>query len=179
MKTGDAAKRLKNVTSQTIRDWIERYGKFFSEDAQGINRKYAEINSDDFIVLATIYELSRGDDKLSHEEIKQKLADGFRVDEQEAYTLEPDMIPSPIVESIIDAAEIRVELEKTKSELERALTILENERQQHGEQVARLEAKIDDLQQQIGELRERAASAETEAKMLREQQEKRRGLFGR
>lgn len=163
MKTGDIA-RLLGVSSTTIREWIARFPDFFSEQRTK-QRQYTEA---DMLTLATIANLSADGHSLA--EIENKLATGYRVEHPGVSNLGIDtrMIPAAAVEQMIDASELRTELEITKSERDKLAELLEVERGEHQNTRKELEQKKDVLNDRINQLIERAARAEMEAKMLRE-----------
>lgn len=167
-----------NVSHTTIYKWVDRFAEFFTDGAKSRRREYTQADLD---ILATIAKLSA--DGLNYDAIERALQDGQR-ESFENTTLGTDtrMVPAAAVEQIIDSTELRTELATITAErdalreqldelVERAARY-EQERDASNKQVQELLKQIADMERELGR-------AETEAKILREQQGKRRGLFGR
>jgi DNA-binding transcriptional MerR regulator len=164
MKTGDLVKQF-GVSDTTIRRWVAEFGEYLSSNAQQIHSKHRSFTADDFLVLATIHVLSKEGYSLSA--INDKLGQGYRVEDVSAATVgytDGRMVPATAIEQIIDAAEIRVELESLKIERDRLLDELGTERQRNIEK----DQRIEQLQKDIRELQRELGRAEGELSYRRE-----------
>lgn len=77
MKSGELAKRLR-VTDATIRDWADQYSDLLSPQAR--NKRPRVFDPDDVMVMATIRWHREMDVPTPHEEIRERLEKGERVD---------------------------------------------------------------------------------------------------
>lgn len=128
MKTGDLVKQF-GVSDTTIRRWVAEFEGFLSDDAKKTNSRQRVFNSSDFLVLATIHALSSENLPLSM--IQERLAEGYRVEDTASSTVgysDGRMVPAAAVEQIVDATELRVEIESLKRERDRLLELLDQER---------------------------------------------------
>lgn len=153
MKTGDLT-RLFGVSNTTIKNWIDRFPAFFSENAHAKNQRQRNFTEEDVLLLATIAQLSQ-QEHLTYEQVEDRLKSGYRVDNPGVanYGVDTRLIPAAAVEQLIDSSEIKIELERTKSELNRALELLTEERQRNTEKDKRIEElqdKIQLLQRELG-----------------------------
>lgn len=154
MKSGDL-QRAFGVGATTIKNWTEEFSAYLSSTAQGIENRHRRFDSDDFIVMATISELSQRQ-KLPYSMIHEKLKAGYRVSDVSAATVgyeDGRLVPAAAVEQIIDSAEIRVELEQVKAERDRLLLELDRERQRVAERDNRIleqQSKIEELLRALG-----------------------------
>lgn len=167
MKTGDLVKKF-GVSDATIRRWASTFNTFLST-GEGRHRNFTY---DDFLVMATIHQLSGQGYTL--ELIQQKLKDGYRIEENSIDQIGyPDgrMVPAAVVEQVIDASEIRVQLEQIKSDRDRLITLLqqaqekldqmEREARQREEAIRReKDTQIEALQSEIKELQRALGRAE-------------------
>ena len=154
MKTGDIA-RLLGVSSTTIHNWIERFPDYFTGDSQGKRTKQRNYTDNDVLALATIAKLSADGHSLS--EIGERLESGYRVDNPGVSNLgiDPRMIPAAAVEQMMDATEVRFELEHVRADRDRLVSLLESERQLRQNMQERLyilQAEIVKLNREIGRL---------------------------
>ncbi|MFP4320838.1 MAG: MerR family transcriptional regulator [Anaerolineales bacterium] len=170
MKTGDLA-RLFGVSITTIQNWINEFGDHLSDPAKKIGAKQRSFNEDDVLVLATVASLSA--DGLNYDTIRKRLADGERVEHPGVanYGVDTRMIPTAAVEQLIDATELKIELEQIKAERDKLLSMLERSE----DEKTALRAKVDELQAEMANLRERLGRAEGR---LEEKDKRRRGWFG-
>jgi len=167
MKTGDLVKKF-GVSDATIRRWASTFNEYLSE-GEG---RHHNFTYDDFIVMATVHQLSG--EGYALELIQKKLSEGYRIEEQLVDQIGyPDgrMIPAAVVEQVIDSSEIRVQLEQVKNERDRLLQTLEQTQQRlaqlEGEARQREETirrekdtQIDGLQKEIKELQRVLGRAE-------------------
>lgn len=134
MKTGKVAK-IFGVDPNTITDWTNRYGEFFSFDAQGRDRTQRDYHPEDLIVINTIKNLrSRNTD---WENIAARLAAGDR----EA-TLPPEAMSIQGDTAITIYAQLKsleVQLTNANHEIER----LRQELSEHDERVIRAEREAE------------------------------------
>lgn len=172
MKTGDLA-RLFGVSDKTIRDWIEVFADFFSEDAQGLRSKQRNYSEADILTLATIAKYSV--EGLSRAHIKEKLLSGDRVEHPGVanFGVDTRMVPAAAVEQIIDSTEVRIELEQMRAERDKLLSLLEHERHESREREERLRIEIKNLQEQMILLQRELGRAEGELSYRRELEKKR------
>ena len=144
MKTGDLAK-LFGVSDKTIRQWATEFSSFFSESKTKI-RTYTE---EDIVILATIAKYShRGE---SYTTIRDRLESGERVDKPSEVTYGADMrmVPAAAVEQMIDATEIRMQLERMTVERDKLLELL----QDRDGVIKNKELTIEQLYAQVDQLR--------------------------
>ena len=171
MKTGDLVKHF-GVSESTIRRWVKEFESVL-DPQRGKHRNFTQ---NDFLVMATVKKLA--DDGLTFRAILRQLEEGYRVEDTASETMgysDGRMVPAAAVEQIIDASEIRVELEVIRAERDRLLDLanrLESKNEEMSTRIVELERELGNLQRELGR-------AETEARMLREQQDKKRGWFGR
>lgn len=153
MQIKDLAAKL-NTTHTSISNWIKRFDLYFSDNVKQRNRSFTQ---EDLDLLATIAKLSASG--MSYDLIEQQLQSGERVNFEDT-TLGTDtrMVPAMAMEQMIDATEIRMELERTRSDLARALDMLETERSTSDT----LRDKIDALQQEIRTLERELGRAQGE-----------------
>src|SRR5690606_19128919 len=117
-------------------------------------RSYSE---EDAQVLATInYLVNTG---LNHEAIAKQLASGERVDH-----LDTRMIPVHGAQQIIDASEIRHELEIMRAERDKLSELIEDLKVELSES----RGEVKDLLREMAQVQERAARAEAQVEMLKE-----------
>jgi|GEM_PF-5292512 len=171
-KTGDVVRQL-GINRDAISRWMRHFKDFMSPQ-EGRNYR---ITNDDFVVLATIKELS--DKNLRLDDIYTKLSDGYRVKELDAYVLPIDMIP---LKQAVDATNIKAELEILTNERDRLLDMVQDLQANLDMQTAKMEElqnKLDTVRDDMYEknkeerekiltLTERAARAEAQVEMLRE-----------
>lgn len=125
MKTGDLERKF-GVSGTTIRRWTETYKEFLSIEARGHDSRQRTITESDYLVLATINKLSN--ERASTEEIKTKLREGFRVEVEDIATIgyvDSRLVPAAVVEQVIDASELRIELAIVAKERDKLLVLLE------------------------------------------------------
>ena len=178
MKTGDIARRL-GVSPKAIRDWISEFDAYFNESPTK-QRVYSE---EDYIVLATIAKFSH--QGYGYASIHEKLKDGERVDVSEdiTYGIDTRMIPAASVEQMMDATEVRLQLERVTTERDRLVEMVEDlqhqveqkldsQKQEYETKLDRqrddYERKQDSLQKEIRVLLERVGRAEAQAEMLKD-----------
>jgi len=153
MKTGDLVRQF-GVSSKTINRWVEEFEEYLSESARKVGTRQSVFNSDDFLVLATVHELSAGG--LNFKGIHDRLAEGYRVDDTRASTVgyeDGRTVPAAAVEQLVDAAEIRAALERVTSERDKLLEMLETERDEHRrarEDLKELQTQVVQLQRELG-----------------------------
>lgn len=178
MKSGDLVKQF-GISNQTVRRWVEQFGDYLSDDARAVNAKQSVFNADDFLVMATIKKLST--EGLSLSAIADRLAEGYRVEDISAATVgyeDGRMVPAAVVEQVVDAAGVRVELEVIKAERDKLLELLEQTQQRLDETSDQWRREKDELQKQIAELQRALGQAEGELNLRRDQEKKKRGWFG-
>lgn len=162
------------VSDTTIADWIAHYSEYFSNSATKTGRARS-LTENDLDILATIANASH--DGLNRDDITEKLAAGDRI-EFTGTILGTDtrMIPAAAAESMIDATEIRTELEITKSALNKALNTIETERKDHKKELHEAsesyKSEVQDLQKQIAELQHKLGLAEGELNYRRQLDDK-------
>jgi DNA-binding transcriptional MerR regulator len=164
MKTGDLERQF-GVSRQTIYNWIEHFSQYFGDGAKGLRSKQRIFDSNDYIVLATIAELSR--EGMSYAAIAKQLQQGYRVDDPSAVTVgytDGRMIPAAAVEQLVDAAEVRTYLAQVTADRDKLLEMLAEEKQAH--QVSR--EKVQSLQDEIARLQRELGRAEGELAYRRE-----------
>jgi len=168
-KIGQVASML-GVTLNTLKNWQDRYPDYFSKSALGQGVSQRVFTESDILTAATIAKLRA--DKLDFDAIGEQLEDGYRVDSPQVANFGVDMrmVPAAAVEQILDSTEIKTALAQVTAERDKLLELLEKSDEEKRELYARVEA----LQDQIGELRERAARAEGRL----EEKDKRRRWFG-
>lgn len=158
MQIKDLAAKL-NTTHTSISNWIKRFEDYFSENAKARNRTFTQ---EDLDTLATIATLSAKG--LDYSAIERELATGERETfEDTTPGIDTRSIPVVAVEQMIDAAEIRMELEQTRSDLARAMDIIREERTAN----QRLQEKIDTMQEKIERLQHALGKAEGELEYRR------------
>lgn len=174
MKTGDAAKHF-GVSNETIRRWIDRFEDYLSESARGVNRAQRVLGESDFIILATVRELSA--QGLNSDEISTKLAEGYRVEDTSTANLgygDGRLVPAAMVDQVIDGAELRIQLEQVKAERDKLLQLLEDS--QKRETATR--DKLDALTEKLSDLQYRLGQAEGELKLRQEQAQPKKRWWG-
>jgi DNA-binding transcriptional MerR regulator len=155
MKTGDIAQAL-GVSDDTIRNWIKTFGEFISTK-RGIQHT---ITDEDFEVLAAIAILRS--DNVDTETIRQKLKDGYRV-EKPSFTaagLDLSVVPRAAVEQMVDLEKLRVQYEKTRTELETVLNLLAK----RDEKIEELQDEVKKLQRELGRMEGRLEEIEKRPK---------------
>jgi DNA-binding transcriptional MerR regulator len=159
MKSGDLA-RLFGVSSEAIRQWTEVFAEFLSDDAQAKNMRQRLYNETDVLVLATVARYSA--DGLSRAHIREKLAAGDRVEHPGIanYGVDTRMVPAAAVKQLVDATELRIELEQIKAERDKLIEMLDSERTQSRERDIQLRAEIKNLQDQVVQLQRELGRAE-------------------
>jgi DNA-binding transcriptional MerR regulator len=159
MKSGDLA-RLFGVSSEAIRQWTEVFAEFLSDEAQAKNTRQRLYNDTDVLVLATVARYSA--DGLSRAHIREKLTNGERVEHPGIanYGVDTRMVPAAAVEQLVDATELRIELEQVKAERDKLLEMLDNERTQGRERDTQLRNEIKLLQDQVVQLQRELGRAE-------------------
>jgi DNA repair exonuclease SbcCD ATPase subunit len=185
MKTGDLQKAF-GVGVTTIKNWVDEFGDFLSDGAKAESTRHRYFNESDYLVMATIAQLSQRD-KLPYKVIHDRLKEGYRVEDTSAATIgyeDGRLVPAAMVEQVIDASEIKAELEAIRLDRDRLAEMLEKRDQQ----LAEKDARISQLQDRIAELSERAGKAEgrleqieqlqRQIEELKAQLEKRRRWFG-
>lgn len=163
MKTGDLVKKF-GVSEATIRRWSADFKEHLSPQ-QGRRRSYTR---EDYIVIATIYELfSSG---LTQRIVEQKLREGYRVAAEEVSEIgysDGRMVPAAVVEQVIDASGLRAELEQVKFERDRLMDMLTRSEQARTELQKELNEKVDHLQQEIARLQRELGRAEARAEIYK------------
>lgn len=165
MKSGDLVKQF-GVSHTTITRWVNEFAEYLSESAKGVNQKQKTFTSDDFLVIATIHQLSV--DGLSLVEIGGKLKSGYRVENITSATIGYDdgrMVPASAMEQIIDATGVAAELMAVKSERDKLVDMLEASQ----EKLTEKEIEIRALNDRIADLQYRLGQAEGELKLRQEQ----------
>jgi DNA-binding transcriptional MerR regulator len=143
-----------NITNTTLKNWIDRFAGYFSETAKQRNRSFTQ---EDLDLLATIAKLSASG--LTYDAIEKHIAMGEReIFEDTTLGTDTRMIPAAVVEQVVDSTKIMIELEKTKSELAKALDMLETER-----------GRVETLQREVRELERALGRAEGELEYRRKQ----------
>jgi len=153
MRTGQVAEQF-GITTQALRDWIKDYGEYLSDSAKAVNSRFAEIKEGDFLVLATVHNLVHKE-KMAHKDAKVRIASGYRIDDIEAYQIEPDFVPVPAVEQLIDATDIRINLEQVTKERDMLRELLDREhteKRELQEEIRQLNDEIKKLHREIGRL---------------------------
>lgn len=140
------------ISPQSLSNWIKRHDTFFSEGAKLKRRQLTERDLD---ILATINRLSN--DGVSHEDIANQLANG-ELDSFEDVTVGIDMrmIPTMAAEQMIDASQIRKELELKETALIKAQ-----------EQIISKDNLILELKDEIAELKHKLGRAEAESEIYK------------
>lgn len=184
MRSTEAAK-IVDVSTQTIRDWSDRYAEFLSPSARPEKGEIRDFTEDDIRVLLTIKR--DADRRLTPEEMIRILQSGDRVAE----------IPDPVEsEEEVPASEHAMALAKINA-LQRELSII---REEHNREVNRLldenkELKTDrdeafeelgKRDQAIADYRHKIGYLEGQIEQLKERlveaknddRPRRRGLFG-
>jgi len=171
MKTGDLVKHF-GISESTVRRWTKEYEEFFSESS-GRQRSFTH---SDFLVIATILELAKQNFPLNH--IRQRLAEGYRVEDNTAYTAgytDGRMVPAAAVEQIIDGTELRVQLEQIIYERDRLLETIQTLRhtqeemeEKYEERLAEKDSQLRQLQDRMAELQRELGRAEGELNFRRE-----------
>jgi DNA-binding transcriptional MerR regulator len=168
MKTGELAKQF-DVSYQTVRNWIHEFSEYLSDDAKALTARQHTIRQDDFVILATVNELSQRQG-LNYAEIRERLKDGYRTDELEAYIMPMDMVP---LQHAVDASKIAAQLDIIKAERDRLAEMLDEEKLAHQqtrhELETRLGAKVDSLQDEIKQLQREIGRLEGELEYRRKQ----------
>lgn len=155
MKSGELVRQF-GVSSSTIRRWSAEFSALLST-SEGKHRSYT---ADDFLVMATIHELSK--EGLTLAAIRKRLEEGYRVEDTSVHTIgysDGRMVPAVVVGQIIDSTELRVEIESLKQERDRLLEMLKEER----ENSQQLQKKFDGAQK---EWQEKHEANQTEMKEL-------------
>lgn len=162
MKTGDLEKQF-GVSRQTIYNWVDKFDNLFSNEARGIKVKQRAFNSEDYIILATIAELSR--DGLGYTAIQNRLAEGYRIEDPTTFTIGYDdgrMVPASVVEQVVDASEVRAALERVTVERDRLIQELDRAHAQldaKDELLVDMQAKLEAATTKIEALYERLLNA--------------------
>lgn len=177
MKTGDLVK-LFGVSNKTIQNWVKEFENFLSDGAKKLDGRQSIFDSHDFIIMATIAELSQKE-KLPYSVIQEKLVSGYRIEDVSAATVgyeDGRTVPAAAVEQIIDATSVRVELEQVKAERDKLLDMLNQKEKRERELIE----KLDNMQNQIAELQRQLGRAEGELNLRRQQEDqaKKRRWFG-
>jgi len=165
MKTGDLAK-LFGVSDTTIRSWVREFSDFFSKS----HTKQRTYTDEDVQVLATVAKYSHAGYQLSH--IRERLEAGERVENpgEVSYGVDTRLVPAAAMEQMIDATELRIELEQIKSERDRLVELLDKSEEQKEslrrevkdlqeemrQEVKRLQGEISNLQRELGRAEARA-----------------------
>lgn len=156
MKSGDLQKAF-GVGVTTIKNWVDEFGEFLSDGARGVESRHRHFTQSDFIIMATIAELSQRQ-KYPYSVIRERLQQGYRVDNPTAATVgyeDGRLVPAAAVEQIVDAAELRVELEQIKADRDKLLSLLEEARKDSKEWRERyheLERELRETQRLLGRL---------------------------
>lgn len=154
-----------NITNTTLKSWIDTFPEYFSDEAKGYRRAF---EAGDLDMLATIATLSH--DGFKYDKIRERLEAGYREEfENKTFGIDTRVMAVSTANATIDAAVIRMELEKTQQERDLLLQQLQSEQSAHKETRKELEEKIVAMQQTMDDLRERAVRAETIAEYLRGQ----------
>lgn len=155
MKIGLIAQNL-GISTNTIINWVKRYPNFFSGAAKSTNAKQRMFTDEDVLVLRTINHLRN--EGVNLDAIEEELADGYRVEDSQAGIggVQTRLVPAAAVESIVDASQLRSQLDNVTQERDRLLELLEEAREQEKELRSKLEAQQQDAQQKIEKLREDA-----------------------
>jgi len=183
MKSGDLQKAF-GIGATTIKNWCDEFAEYLSDGARAMDSRHRRFTESDYIALATVAELSQKQ-KLPYQAIHEKLQGGYRVENPGAWTIgyeDGRMVPAAAVEQIIDASEIRVELEIIRAERDRLANMLSDSIEKAStleDKNEQLTKRLIELERELGALQRELGRAETEAKILREQQDKKRGWFGR
>lgn len=167
MKSGDLA-RLFGVSPETVRQWTEVYAEFLTGNAQAKNTRHRLYMESDILVLATVARYSA--DGLSRAHIREKLLAGERVEHPGVanFGVDTRMVPAAAVEQLIDATELRIELEQIKAERDKLLELLERERAEHREREEALRTELKAVQEKIAALQRELGRAEGELNYRRE-----------
>lgn len=160
IKSTELANRL-GISDSTIRLWADRYKAFLSPTGHGLTKGSVRVfTEDDQAVIATVARLIA--EGVPHADIADELQAGTRVDPP-TETVKDDRAIIPL-ETLVQLRSLQARLDDKEREL------------------SELRSKAETDQARILELSTKAASLETEARMLREQLEaerhRRRGLFG-
>jgi len=168
MKIGETATLL-GVSDNTVRNWVSEFEDFFSPNARKERGRQRTFTEADVLVLATIATLRN--DALEFSEIQKRLNAGFRVEHPGVanFGVDTRMVPTAAVEQLIDATELRIELEQVRVERDKLLDMIEQLQFRLEKAETSHKAETTTLQKRIEDLIERAARAEMEAMMLREQ----------
>jgi len=149
-----------NVSHTTIYKWIKRFDSYFSDAARSGRREYSQ---EDLDILATIASLSI--EGLNYDAIEKRLDSGERVAfEETTLGVDSRMIPAVAVEQMLDATEIRIELEQVRAERDKLYSMLEEIKADFSKEREKNEA----LLREMGQIQERAARAEAQVEMLKE-----------
>jgi DNA-binding transcriptional MerR regulator len=181
LKSGDLTK-LFGVSHQTVSNWVKEFENFLSETARKQDSRQSIFTEQDFIIMATIAELSQKQ-KLPYEAIREQLSQGYRVEDARAATVgyeDGRMVPAATVEHLIDATHLRVQLEQVQAERDKLMQLLSDVQaqakaiQEDRETLRReKDTQISALQTKIAELERALGRAEGELELRRK-----RGWFG-
>jgi len=169
MKTSDLVRQF-GVSDTTIRRWTTEFSDYLSDEATKKDHRNRSYTSADFLVLATIRELSK--EGLGLNSIREKLDSGYRVDEPTPNVVgyqDGRLVPAAVVEQIIDATEIRIELEQVKADRDRLLRMLEDAQQElknAREKEETAKQKVESLQERIQELQREVGRMEGQERVI-------------
>ena len=158
MRTGDLCRQF-GVSETTVRRWAVEFSDFLSP-VRGKQRHYT---GDDFILMATIHQLSL--EGLTIKAVRKKLQEGYRVEDSAAQSIgysDGRQVPAAVMEQVIDSVELRTELEHVKAERDKLAQLLDNAHQHAAkweqrytevlDQLTRLQARIAELEREAGQL---------------------------
>lgn len=153
MKTSDLVRQF-GVSETTIRRWTATFEHYLSDLATKKDGHARQFTSNDFLVLATIHCLTK--EGHSFAEVHGKLKSGYRIEDTGAATAgyeDGRLVPAAVVDQIIDAAQIRVELEQVKGHRDRLLELLQKAQEKEEltqKEVKELRDRIEQLQRDLG-----------------------------
>jgi len=178
MKTPDLARYL-GVSSNTIRNWTNEFKDYLSNAATNVNARQRIYNDRDVLVIGTIAQLSGAGSTYS--EVHSKLSNGYRIESLEnvAGGIDTRVIPAAAVEQMIDATEVRLELERVSAERDKLLDMVQGLQTQLQEEQERFKAELEAArnekteeltkrQEQVETLLERVGRAEAQVELLKE-----------
>lgn len=155
---GQVAKAL-GVSDSTIRQWARHFEEYVSEGANPPKGRTRQYNEEDITVLQTIAVLR--DQLVGYEEIDERLSEGER--------LEPPPGAQPGLERPQQPEEGQtIHAALVTDSFSQALKAYDS-------QISSLQSRLEEKTDQLVDAERRAAAAETEARLLREQLEKRAG----
>lgn len=149
-----------DVSTGTIRNWGSEFAEHLSEGANPISGVPREYTDGDAAILETVAVLR--DQYVSYEEIEERLAGGERL----AFQDRPDGAQKELKEGLSGA----------KGETALVTESFSQALQMYGDQVERLQNRIDTLTDRVLEAEKRATAAETELRVLKDQAEQKRAV---